>query len=166
MNRDELIDQFIFTATLFEKRVKAQSKESLEGIKTLSTKATKTATKKVKTGTIQMLDKTKEGMEYLSSGITKAGSTISETARDTTQFISKRTKLLLNRLSKTKDEITESELVNYWKEFINGLPEYHQLVKAGKINEMNNVLEILDFHNEAISSLKKALEELKNERQK
>jgi len=107
-----------------------------------------------------------DSTDKIQEGIKKILSNIPKTRREATDFLSIKTKELIDRLSKTKEDITESELVKYWKGFINGLPEYHQLVKAGKIDEVNNILETLDIHNEAFKYLKQAIEELKNENKK
>lgn len=77
------------------------------------------------------------------------------------------------RISALSNQVRESEMVNYWKDFIRGLPEYAALVRARKFKEIENVLttlarqnEIFRHHEERIREIQKALKELQDEARK
>ena len=61
-------------------------------------------------------------------------------------------------------------MVNYWKDFIRGVPDYATPVRAKKFHEIENVLttlarqnEIFRLHEERIREITKALKELQDE---
>ncbi len=64
----------------------------------------------------------------------------------------------------------ESDFVNYWKDFVRGIPEYSALVRAKKFNEIENILitlarqnEVLRHHDDRIREIQKAMKELQDE---
>ncbi len=64
----------------------------------------------------------------------------------------------------------ESDLVNYWKDFVRGIPEYSALVSARKFNEIENILitlarqnEVLRHHEDRVREIQRALKELQDE---
>jgi hypothetical protein len=74
------------------------------------------------------------------------------------------------RIDALRDRVNESEMVNYWKDFIRGMPEYSALVRAKKFTEIENILTTLARQNEvlrrqeaSIRELRRAVEELHNE---
>ena len=74
------------------------------------------------------------------------------------------------KVSSLSDKVRESEMIQYWKNFIRGMPEYSSLVRAKKFEEIENILTTLATHNEilglqedCIQEIKKAVKELKNE---
>lgn len=90
----------------------------------------------------------KGSISYLNDGITRAA----------------------QKISLLSDKIRESEMIQYWKDFIRGIPEYSALVRAKKFEEIENILTTLATHNEIlglqedrIQEIKKAVKELKNE---
>lgn len=77
------------------------------------------------------------------------------------------------KISSLHSQIIESEMVNYWKDFIRGMPEYASLVRSKKFQEIENILITLATHNEIfnlqenrIQEIKKALKELQDETRK
>ena len=74
------------------------------------------------------------------------------------------------RLSSLSNQVLESEMVTYWKDFVRGIPDYAALVRAKKFQEIENVLiilarqnEIFRLHEERIREIQKALKELQDE---
>lgn len=67
-------------------------------------------------------------------------------------------------------QVRESEMVNYWKDLVRGLPEYAALVRANKFKEIENVLttlatqnEMFRLHEDRIREIQRALKELQDE---
>ncbi|MBI5188939.1 MAG: hypothetical protein HZA07_07765 [Nitrospirae bacterium] len=74
------------------------------------------------------------------------------------------------KISSLPTQVKESEMVNYWKDFIRGMPEYASLVRSKKFEEIENILTTLAKHNEIFSlqqnriqEIQKALKELRDE---
>lgn len=74
------------------------------------------------------------------------------------------------RLASLSSQVRENEMVNYWKDFVRGLPEYAALVRANKFKEIENVLttlaiqnQLFCLHEERIREIQKALKELQDE---
>lgn len=68
------------------------------------------------------------------------------------------------------NQAMESDFVNYWKDFVRGIPEYSALVRANKFNEIENILitlarqnEVLRQHDDRIREIQKAMKELRDE---
>jgi len=113
-----------------------------------------------------------------SDKLTKSLNKFEKKIKKTYQKLSKETPLLLSglgvvitekakkrkeQISKLPKKIKESDLVIYFKDFIKGIPEYHVLVKAKKWDEIENIIETLNLHDEALRAINKAISELKNE---
>jgi hypothetical protein len=74
------------------------------------------------------------------------------------------------RIDALRHRVNESEMVNYWKAFIRGIPEYSALVRAKKFEEIENILTTLARQNEVLSrqeasirEIRRAVEELHDE---
>lgn len=74
------------------------------------------------------------------------------------------------KLSSLSNQVLESEMVTYWKDFVRGIPDYAALVRAKKFQEIENLLvtlarqnEIFRLHEERIREIQKAVKELQDE---
>ena len=88
-------------------------------------------------------------------------------------YLSNGVQAAAEKLSSFSNQVVESEMVAYWKDFIRGIPEYAALVRAKKFQEIENVLttlarqnEIFRLHGERIREIQKALTDLQNEARK
>ena len=76
------------------------------------------------------------------------------------------------KISELSGQISNSEMVNYWKDVIRHLPDYNHLVKAKKFKEIQNILKTLMDHNDIfrnqearIRDLEQAIKDLQHETQ-
>lgn len=90
-----------------------------------------------------------------------------------TPYLSNGVRVAAEKLSALSNQVRESEMVNYWKDFVRGIPEYEALVRAKKFREIENVLttlaqhnEVFRLHEERIREIQKALKELEDEDRK
>ncbi len=74
------------------------------------------------------------------------------------------------KVASLSNEAIESDFVNYWKDFVRGIPEYSALVRARKFNEIENILitlarqnEVLRHHEDRVREIQRALKELHDE---
>ena len=85
-------------------------------------------------------------------------------------YLNEGIKAMSQKISSLSGQVGESEMVQYWKDFICGLPEYSSLVKAKKFQEIEHIFitlakqnEILGIQDTRIKEIKKAMQELRNE---
>ena len=85
-------------------------------------------------------------------------------------YLSSGVQMAAEKLSSLPNQVLESEMVTYWKDFVRGIPDYAALVRAKKFQEIENVLvtlarqnEIFRLHEDRIREIQKALKELQNE---
>lgn len=85
-------------------------------------------------------------------------------------YLTEGIRVAAQKISSLPNQIKGSEMVNYWKDFIRGMPEYAALVRAKKFQEIENVLttlarhnEIFGLHEDRIQEIQKVLRELRDE---
>ena len=88
-------------------------------------------------------------------------------------YLSNGVQLAAEKLSSLPNQVLESEMVTYWKDFVRGIPDYAALVRAKKFQEIENVLitlarhnEIFRLHEDRMREIQKALKELQDEARK
>ncbi len=85
-------------------------------------------------------------------------------------YLSNGVQTAAKKLSSLSNQVLESEMVTYWKDFVRGIPDYAALVRAKKFQEIENVIitlarenEIFRLHEERSREIQKALKELQDE---
>jgi fructose-1-phosphate kinase PfkB-like protein len=75
-------------------------------------------------------------------------------------YLSEGMQTAVQKISSLPTQIKESEIVNYWKDFIRGMPEYASLVRSKKFEEIENILITLAKHNEIFSLQQNRIQEI------